>query len=104
LFKDLMEHRLLFLQSIADKTRLKIIKALMEDEKSVGELVAELNSSQANVSAHLKTLKNSGILKRRQEGKYVFYSLKDKSICDFLDYLDKMLSDMRKQALESISL
>lgn len=98
---DHIEYQVQFLQGFADKTRLRIIRSLMDDEKTVSQLVTELGCSQANTSAHLKTLKNSGILKSRQEGKFVFYSLRDEAIYDFLMYLDKMLLDMRKKALQS---
>ncbi len=91
-----------FLHGLADRTRLRIIKSLMEHEKTVSQLVNELNGSQANISAHLKTLKAIGVLQSRQQGKYVFYSLRDDSICEFLQYLEEMLLNMRKQALEGI--
>ncbi|MGI6485624.1 MAG: ArsR/SmtB family transcription factor [Tepidanaerobacteraceae bacterium] len=100
IFKSLQEYKVQFLQGFGDKTRLKIIMALMEEEKTVSELVKELGCSQANISNHLKTLRDSGILKSRQEGKFVFYSLKDESVCEFVKYLDKMLLNLRKKALE----
>lgn len=99
---DHIEYQVRFLQGFADKTRLRIIRLLIEDEKTVSQLVIELGCSQANTSAHLKTLKNSGILKSRREGKFVFYSISDEAIHDFLRYLDEMLFDMRKQALKGL--
>lgn len=101
-FVDHIEYQVQFLQGFADKTRLKIIRSLMESEKTVSQLVAELGCSQANTSAHLKTLKNSGILKSRQEGKFVYYSLRNEAIHDFLLYLDKMLFNMQTQTLKSL--
>lgn len=98
---DHLEYQVQFLQGFADKTRLRIIRSLIDDEKTVSQLVAELGCSQANTSAHLKTLKNSGILKSRKEGKFVFYSLRDEKIHDFIMYLDELLLDMRKQKLKS---
>lgn len=102
LLKNMLEFQVEFLRGLGDKTRLKIIKALMEREKTVTQLVDELESSQANISTHLKTLKNSGILKRRQEGKYVFYSLRDENIYEFVTYMEDMLLKLRKKALEGI--
>jgi DNA-binding transcriptional ArsR family regulator len=102
IFKSIQDYQVQFFQGLGDKTRLKIITSLMSSEKTVGELVKELGGSQANISNHLKTLKDSGILKNRKQGKYVFYSVKDDSICEFVRYMDKMMLNMREKALQSI--
>jgi len=102
LFKNTLELQVEFLRGLGDKTRLKIVKALMGREKTVTQLVKELGSSQANISGHLKTLKNSGILKSRQEGKYVFYSLGDEMIQEFVVYMEDMLISLNQKAQESI--
>jgi len=97
--KNLTEFQVRFLQGMADRTRLRIIKALAGREKTVTQLVTELGSSQANISGHLRTLKESGILKSRQEGKYVFYSLRDETIDEFLSYMEEMLFNLRQKAI-----
>lgn len=97
---NLTEFKVQFLQGLADKTRLRIIEALREREKTVTQLVNELGASQSNISGHLKTLKESGILKCRQEGKYVFYSLRNENIGEFLMYLETILFNLRMEALE----
>lgn len=100
--KNIQEFQVEFLQGLADKTRLRIIRALEGHEKTVSQLVKELNSSQANISGHLRTLKDRGILKSRQEGKYVFYSIKDEAISEFLSYMEDMLFALRQKAIEGI--
>lgn len=97
--KNMSEYQVQFLQGLADRTRLRIINALKEHEKTVTQLVAELGSSQANISGHLRTLKESGILKSRQKGKYVFYSLRDEAINEFLSYMEEMLFNLRQKAI-----
>ncbi|MDI3481298.1 MAG: hypothetical protein PWQ97_953 [Tepidanaerobacteraceae bacterium] len=97
--KNLTEFQVRFLQGMADSTRLRIIKALSEHEKTVTQLVKELGGSQANISGHLRTLRESGILKSRQEGKYVFYSLRDEAINEFLNYMEEMLFNLRQKAI-----
>src|SRR5271166_3187457 len=64
-------------QMLADATRLAILRALMEGEKSVGQVVAETARGQANVSKHLKLLADSGLVSRRKEGLQVYYRLDD---------------------------
>jgi len=101
LFKNALEFQAEFLRCLGDKTRLRIVKALIEREKTVTQLVQELQSSQANISGHLKTLKNSGILKSRQQGKYVYYSL-DEDIEELLTYLENRILSLRRKAFEGI--
>lgn len=62
---------------LGDPTRLSILRALMEGEKSVGTVVAETGQNQANVSKHLKLLAEAGLVSRRKDGLQVFYSVGD---------------------------
>ncbi|WP_246110661.1 ArsR/SmtB family transcription factor [Thermosediminibacter litoriperuensis] len=97
---NLTESKVQFLESLADRTRLRIVEALREREKTVSQLVQELGATQSNISGHLRLLKISGIIKSRQEGKYVYYSLSSSAIADFLTKLEDMLAVMRREALE----
>ena len=96
------EFKVEFLRGLADNTRLKIIQSLKDREKSVSELVKEVGGSQSNISTHLKLLKTTGIVKSRNEGKYVYYSLQDETIYDFLSKLEEMLLMMRRKAIEGV--
>jgi DNA-binding transcriptional ArsR family regulator len=62
---------------LGDATRLAILRALMEGEKSVGRVVEETGSGQANVSKHLKLLHEAGLIARRKDGLQVFYRVSD---------------------------
>jgi len=62
---------------LGDTTRLAILRALMEGEKSVGQVVEETGRGQANVSKHLKLLADAGLVARRKEGLQVFYQVDD---------------------------
>jgi DNA-binding transcriptional ArsR family regulator len=64
-------------QMLADATRLAILRALMEGEKSVGQVVTETGRGQANISKHLKLMADSGLVRRRKEGLQVYYRLDD---------------------------
>lgn len=65
------------IQGIAHPIRLMILNLLSKDEKSVGELVGILGTSQSATSQHLSKMKNNGILDCRKESNQVFYFLKD---------------------------
>ena len=72
-------------RTLADSTRLAILRALMGGEKNVGTVVAETGQSQANVSKHLKMLADAGMVRRRKEGLQVFYSLGDPLVEDLCE-------------------
>ena len=55
--------------------RLRIISSLCQGEKNVGELLAEINTTQPNMSQHLSTLYQAGILGKRREGVQIYYSI-----------------------------
>lgn len=61
-------------RALGEASRLRLIFAARSGEKNVTQLVAATGLSQANVSKHLKILTDSGILARRKNGIFVFYS------------------------------
>jgi DNA-binding transcriptional ArsR family regulator len=65
---------------LSEPMRLRLIHALFEGEKNVTALVEDVGGTQANVSRHLQTLANAGVLVRRKEGLQVFYAIADPAI------------------------
>ena len=65
---------------LSEPLRLRLVHALFEGEKNVNALVEETGGTQANISRHLQTLTQAGILMRRNEGLQVFYAIGDPSI------------------------
>lgn len=55
--------------------RLKIISALCHGEKTVSELLVEIETTQPNMSQHLSQLHRSGVLARRRAGQQMIYSI-----------------------------
>ena len=65
--------------------RLKIINCLCDGEKNVSYLLTRVNTTQPNMSQHLNTLYQAGILGKRREGVQIFYHIADQrivSICE----------------------
>jgi ArsR family transcriptional regulator len=55
--------------------RLRIISALCNGEKNVGELLSEIDTTQPNMSQHLNTLYQAGVLGKRREGVQIYYRI-----------------------------
>lgn len=66
-----------FFAVLAEPSRLRILYALCQGEKSVSQVIEVSGSSQANVSRHLGSLHKAGILRRRKVGTTVYYSICD---------------------------
>jgi len=55
--------------------RLKIISSLCNGEKNVGELLSEVATTQPNMSQHLNTLYQAGVVGKRREGVQIYYRI-----------------------------
>ncbi|MGG1574735.1 ArsR/SmtB family transcription factor [Fictibacillus sp. NRS-1165] len=63
------------LKLLGDKTRLAMVKILSENECCVCEFVDLFEMSQPAVSQHLRKLRDSGLVKERRKGQWIYYSL-----------------------------
>jgi ArsR family transcriptional regulator len=63
------------LKLLSDKTRLTIVALLKEREMCVCDLVDILETTQPNISQHLKKLKSGGIVNETRRSQWVYYSL-----------------------------
>ena len=60
--------------------RLKIISAVCQGEKNVSQMLAQIDTTQPNMSQHLSTLYRSGVLAKRREGTQVYYRLQSERV------------------------
>ena len=60
-----------------DSTRIKILYALFDEERGVGEIAESLGMTMSAISHQLRILKQARLVKSRREGKMVYYSLAD---------------------------
>ena len=65
------------LKALSDKTRLRIVLALLHGKRElcICEIMDVLELAQYNVSRHVRELKIAGLVRERKEGKFVFYAL-----------------------------
>jgi len=71
-------------KALADTTRLKIMMLLDIREMCVCEIMVALDLTQPTASHHLGILEAVDLVKDRRKGKWVFYSLKDKSVTNLI--------------------
>ena len=58
---------------LATPMRLRILSAVCEQEKSVSQLLLEIDTTQPNLSQHLAVLFKTGVLAKRKDGTQVIY-------------------------------
>jgi DNA-binding transcriptional ArsR family regulator len=64
-------------RALSEPQRLRILQVLEGGPRTVGEVVAELNGNQPNISRHLQELHGAGLLRRRRERNSIYYSIAD---------------------------
>ena len=69
-----------FFKILGDTTRVKILFALDKNEMCVCDIANVLSMSKSSISHQLGTLRRSGIVKCRKQGKEVYYMLDDEHI------------------------
>ena len=69
---------------LATPMRLRILSALCDQEKSVSQLLSEIETTQPNLSQHLNVLYRTGVLAKRKEGTQVIFRVQSEqavSLC-----------------------
>jgi DNA-binding transcriptional ArsR family regulator len=82
------------LRAMAHPMRIAIIELLQQKEKlSVTEIYKKLKIEQASASHHLNILKGKGVLASRRDGKKIYYSLRNKTLVQIIDCINKCNND-----------
>ncbi|MER3435038.1 MAG: transcriptional regulator [Leptolyngbya sp. ERB_1_1] len=87
--KDLV---VLGFHALSDPLRVQVIELLRKQELCVCELCEILEVTQSKLSFHLKTLKEAELLRSRQEGRWIYYSL---NLSQFVA-LEQYLAEFRR--------
>ncbi|RKQ18315.1 ArsR family transcriptional regulator [Oceanobacillus bengalensis] len=90
-----IDTKMKFLHGFSNKTRIQILESIKEDEKTVTQIVDDLNGNQSNISQHLTCLKGCGLIVGRQDGKYVYYRVRNQLVRDLLSMFDVVLEDVQ---------
>jgi DNA-binding transcriptional ArsR family regulator len=90
--KTVMSEELMMLvaerfKALSDPARLRLLTALREGKRTVGELVDETGLGQANVSKHLARLHQLGFVTRQRDGLHIQYGLADRDVLKLCDLM-----------------
>lgn len=91
-----------FIRALAHPVRLQIIELLKKGEQNVGSIVKVLGIQQSSLSRHLTILKESGILKARQQGLLIYYDIEDHEIFKVLKAARILLCKRLKRTEEAL--
>jgi rhodanese-related sulfurtransferase/DNA-binding transcriptional ArsR family regulator len=69
-------------KALANGRRAELVDVLIQGERSVEELAAEIDQSVANTSHHLQRLLRSGMVRTRRQGTHIFYTLSSPAVAD----------------------
>jgi DNA-binding transcriptional ArsR family regulator len=76
-----------YFRALSEPTRLTLLNLLRSGERNVGELAQECGYTSANVSRHLASLMQQGLVSRESRGTAVYYRIADESVyalCDLV--------------------
>jgi ArsR family transcriptional regulator, arsenate/arsenite/antimonite-responsive transcriptional repressor len=74
--------------ALSDQIRVDVVTLLLNGERCVCDLMADLNLAQSRLSWHLKTLSDAGIVSGRREGRWNYYSLNTDALTEARGVLD----------------
>ncbi len=94
---DRLDVKAKFIRGFSDKTRLQILHAIEHNEWTVTQIVDALQGNQSNISQHLACLRGCGIIVGRQEGKYVYYSLRNDQIRRLIQMMEIVFEQVEEE-------
>jgi DNA-binding transcriptional ArsR family regulator len=88
---------------LADASRLRLLRELMEGPLTVTELVELTGLKQGNVSKHLGILLNARFLMREQQGIYARYYLRDRRVFELCKIMCARIDEALASELKSLN-
>lgn len=82
----------LFFRALADRTRLRLLNLMRNDEVCVCFFVEVLKTNQPKISRHLAYLRRAGIVGARREGQWIHYRVAEPTDADAARLLKDVLT------------
>ncbi len=77
-----------FLSCIAEPVRHQILEVLRAGGATVGEIVAATQTTQSNISHHLRLLRDCGFVVFERDGRHNHYELADPVVAELLTVIE----------------
>jgi DNA-binding transcriptional ArsR family regulator len=79
-------------RALAEPTRLAILLTLQDGERRITDLATDLGGSQTGISSHVTSLKESGLITGRPQGRSVYYRLARPELDSLLGTAETLLA------------
>jgi DNA-binding transcriptional ArsR family regulator len=88
---------------LGEPQRLRILQLLEAGERTVGDIVEALDGNQPNVSKHLQSLYESGLVGRRRNGNSIYYSIADPVVFKLCTLVCRSAAQDARERLDSLT-
>jgi ArsR family transcriptional regulator len=83
-----------FFKTLGHPARIRVLELLAERERTVTELLGEMEVEQPYLSQHLALLRRADFVLTRREGTRIVYALADERLADLLRVSREILIDL----------
>jgi DNA-binding transcriptional ArsR family regulator len=88
-----------FFKVLGDDSRLRILQALNDGERSVSEILERTGLPQTLASFHLRILREAGVLATERRGPFIYYRLADPSLLNLLEACAKYAETLTDESV-----
>jgi DNA-binding transcriptional ArsR family regulator len=92
-----------FFKALGHPVRIRVLELLTERERSVGEMLSELDIEASNLSQQLAVLRRAGLVLTRREASTVYYSLTSPQVAELLTVTRGILTELLADRMELLS-
>ncbi len=96
-----MRNAIKTLKAMADPTRLRILRLLLQRELCVCELMFILKMEQSRISHQLRILRDASLVEDKREGKWITYRVLDKARPNLELLLNQLLEKQLRESDEA---
>jgi len=90
-------------KALGHPVRVRTLELLVERDRQVSELLAELDIEPSHLSQHLAVLRRAGVVTALREGNAVRYSLALPAVADMLAAARTVLTDALTRSQDTLS-